>query len=314
MHEWMALWLPLAWSADTETAAAKIPVAEVTRWFENWIPVAVILLVLPVARIALALVRRAWLAGVTKMPVDRLRARQRIETIMAFVRSVVYFGFALLVLMYSLRALFPGFDPATATGALSILALILTGMFRDVVVDVVKGLDILLGRHYGVGDYIRVGNFAGYVTDFQLKYTKLRSAGGEEVVLNNAACIPSRRFPEGWVANYVDVVLANADDETRARAAIDDVGTALARLIEAVKESPLFEGSYRDPTGDTVVLRYAIRVLPGADWAVSDRYIPMIKAALSRLEIPLVYDPKYFFMNDVAQFRALFQKEVPIET
>lgn len=311
MHALLALQLmtQAVGQAAAKTPRAGVDEAKVAHWFEAWIPVLVILAFLPVAKIALSIVRHVWLTGLEKIPVDRPRAKQRIETIMAFVRSVVYFAIALLALMYSLRAMFPGFDPATATGALSILALILTGMFRDVVVDVVKGLDILLGRHYGVGDYIRVGNFAGYVTDFQLKYTKLRSAGGEEVVLNNAACIPSRRFPDGFVANFVDIPLANAADEQRARAAIDSIGNVLVKLLEAVKEPPRFERAYADPQAGFLMLRYSIRVLPGADWVLTDRYLPMIKGALDRLQIALAHDPKYFFMNEVAQFRALFQKE-----
>jgi small conductance mechanosensitive channel len=274
-------------------------------WADKWIPMVAFLALIPVTRLVFAIIRRVWLAGITKVPIDRQRARQRIETVLSFVRSVIYFALALLALMYGLRAVFPNFDPATATGALSILALVLTGMFRDVVVDVVKGLDILFGGHYAVGDYIRVGNYSGYVVDFQLKYTKLRSAGGEEIVLNNASCIPSRRFPRGWVSNFVDIPLANPQDQVRAKEILDSIGDALIEMVEQVKEKPSFQLAHALPDGG-LVLRYSIKVLPGADWVINDRYLPVIRSALQKAEIPLARDISFFFMNDVEQFRDLF--------
>lgn len=288
--------------------AIEVVNAQLPDWAEPWLPVVVFVLLVPVAKFALAVLRRAWLAGAEKVPFDRPRARQRIETVIAFIRSVVYFTLVFLALMYSLKALFPGFDPATATGALSIVALVLTGMFRDVVVDVVKGLDILFGGHYGVGDYIRVGNFAGHVVDFQLKYTKLRTASGEEIVINNAACIPSRRFPEGTVENYVDVPLANKADEARAKERLEAVATTLVSQVEAVQERPRLKESFPLPGGDGLVLRYAVKVLPGANWAIQDYYIPLIHRALEQAEIPLTGDATFFFMNDVSLFRTLFNR------
>ncbi len=297
---------PAALAALT-TLFERLTRLDVADWFEAWIPVLVLIALVPVAKLVLAIVRQMWLAGVQKMPVDRLRAKQRIETIIAFVRSVVYFALVLMAGMYALRALFPGFDPATATGALSIVALVLTGMFRDVVVDVVKGLDILLGRHYGVGDYIRVGNFSGYVIDFQLKYTKLRTAAGEEVIINNAACIPSRRFREGWVTNFVDIDLVNPADKARARELIDALAEPLAELVEPVREKPTFQAAYPTDAGG-LILRYTVKVLPGADWVITDRFVPMVRGALAKAEIAMARDPQFFFMNNVSQFRELFDR------
>jgi small conductance mechanosensitive channel len=278
---------------------------------ELWLPVALFLLLIPVAQLVLAVLRRVWLAGVAKAPLDRVRARQRVDTLISFIRSVVYFALVLLAMMHALQAMFPGFNAGTATGALSIVALVLTGMFRDLVVDVVKGLDILFGGHYGVGDYIRVGNYSGYVIDFQLKYTKLRSAAGEEVIVNNAACIPSRRFPEGWVANYVDIVLENPGDEAKAKGVLNELGKSLTELVEPIKAEPEFRAAFAQPATGALTLRYVVRVLPGADWALSDRYLPMIRTALEKAAIPLARDVQYFFMNDLQEFRELFDRQAP---
>ena len=274
----------------------------------RWLPVVVLLALLPVTKLVVALVRRTWIAGLSRVPIDRDRAIQRIETLLAFIRSTVYFALTLTAALQALHALFPNFDPMAATGALSIVALILTAMFRDVVVDVVKGLDILLGGHYSVGDYVRLKDYAGYVIDFQLKYTKLRSAGGEEIVVNNAACVPSCRFPEGVVANYLDVPLARAADEALARELLDQVAADMSEQYEMIHERPSFERTLPRESGDGAVVRYVVRVLPGADWVLKDAYVPRIEQVLQEAEIPLAAAPCYFFLNDLMVFRRLFRR------
>jgi small conductance mechanosensitive channel len=295
----MAAWQGMASLIDDPKIAALAA---------RWLPVVVLLVLIPVAKLVIAVVRRTWIAGLSRVPIDRDRAIQRIETLLAFVRSTVYFALTLAAALQALHALFPNFDPMAATGALSIVALILTAMFRDVVVDVVKGLDILFGGHYSVGDYVRLKDYSGYVIDFQLKYTKLRSAGGEEIVVNNAACVPSSRFPEGWVANYLDVPLARAADEARARELLEEVAGEMTEQFEMIRERPSFEQALPQGVGDGVVVRYVVRILPGADWVLRDAYVPRVEQVLQGAEIPLSSAPRFFFLNDLMVFRRLFHR------
>jgi hypothetical protein len=39
--------------------------------------------------------------------------------------------------------------------------------------------------------------------DFNVKYTRIRSLSGQEFNIPNSRCVPSRRFPDGFVSNYV---------------------------------------------------------------------------------------------------------------
>ncbi len=170
----------------------------VPLWPDRLLPLVIVLALIPLVPLLTGLVRRFWLASVAQMPWRVPRAVKRVETLLSFVRSIAYFTLFILAVFFAIHSIWPDFNPLAATGALSIVALILTGMFKDVVVDVVKGLDILLGSHYDVGDYIEAGGTSGHVIDFQLKYTRLRTPSGEEVVLNNAQCIPSRGSARVW--------------------------------------------------------------------------------------------------------------------
>ena len=289
-------------------AASSTP----STWLDprRWIPVGIVLVMFPLVPVVLRLLRFTWRRGLRQMPGDVLRGTRRVDTILAFVRSIAYFALTLMLVFFSLNAFVPNFNPLAATGALSIVALILTGMFKDVVVDVVKGLDILLGAHYDIGDFIEVADTSGHVVDFQLKYTKLRTASGEQVVLNNAKCIPSKCFRSGYVVNYVDIPLANSGDQSAARDVIEQVGVELNQLVEAVRDVPAYCDTFALPATGGILVRYEISVLPGARWVLDNGYLPLLDRSLKAADIPLAGAITSFHMNDIATFRKLFDRSL----
>ena len=120
---------------------------------------------------------------------------KRFKTLQGFAQSVLKIFVWIFALVTILNEF--GVDPAKATGALGLIGLILAGMFQQIVIDFVKGIDIIAGRHYDVGDFVEVAGNFGHVVDFSAKYTRIRTASGEVISVPNSKCIPSRRFPDG---------------------------------------------------------------------------------------------------------------------
>ena len=73
---------------------------------------------------------------------------------------------------------------------------------------------------------------------------------------------------------------------------------------------PAYECTLPVPTTGGVVLRYAVNVLPGANWVLDEVYLPLIKRTLESAEIPLAGEISYFYMNDVKTFRKLFNRKL----
>jgi small conductance mechanosensitive channel len=232
---------------------------------------------------------------------------KRVTTLVSFARSIVQ----LFVWIFGIITILSefGIDPAKSSGAIGLVGLIMAGMFQQIVVDFIKGLDIIAGRHYNVGDFVELDGKYGHVIDFNAKYTRIRTLSGQELNIPNSRCIPSRRFPEGYVDNYVDIVLKSGADVGEAKTAIQAVCMYLNRRLEPLKERPLFIDRFRS-VGGRAILRYRVRVLPGCDWVVTDYFIPGVRTALEARGIEMEGDPKFFFINRIDTFRKLFSRQL----
>ena len=202
-----------------------------------------------------------------------------------------------------------GIDYAKSTGAIGLIGLIMAGMFREIVVDFVKGLDIIAGGHYNVGDFVEVDGKCGHVVDFSVKHTRIRTLSGQEHNIPNSRCVPSRRFPDGYVNNYVDVPVKSATDEQRVRELLVPICEDLRHRIEPVRDVPALAVCFDGP-GGRVTMRYRLRVLPGCDWVVADHFIPAVKQTLAEAGIELVGEPTFFFLNRLKTFRKLFSRQL----
>ena len=181
---------------------------------------------------------------------------KRARTIIYFARSIV----KLLVWVFALVTIMAefGISPGQSAGALGVIGLVLAGMFQQLVIDFVKGIDIAAGGHYFIGDFIQVAGESGHVLAIQVKYTVLRTPSGQILNIPNGQCIPSRRFPSGYVDNYVDTPVPGDVDVEQAKAALADVGRLLNERVEAVKQKPEFVSTSRD--GSTIYILSLIHI------------------------------------------------------
>lgn len=235
---------------------------------------------------------------------------KRIGTLAGFAGSML----KLFVWIFAVVAILNefGIDPAKSTGAIGLIGLIMAGMFQQIVVDFVKGLDIIAGRHYNVGDFVELDGKTGHVVDFNIKHTRIRTPSGQEINIPNSRCVPSRRFPDGFVDNYVDVVLKSRADADRAKAAIDAICPDLNQRIEPIRMEPSLTNRFTC-SRSREVLRYRVRVLPGCDWVAKDHFVPAATEALAQEEIEMATVPNVFFINRVETFRKLFNRRLSEE-
>ena len=161
-----------------------------------------------------------------------------------------------------------------------------------------------------MGDFVEVAEYFGHVVDFSAKYTCIRTASGEVISLPNSKCIPSRRFPDGFVDNYVDIPLADQQVCDKAKAIIDGVCRETNERIEVVKEEPRFVTQFVAADGKGVILRYRVRMLPGCEWVLRDYFMPRVKQGLEDIGVSMTGEISFVLINNVERFRKLFSRQL----
>jgi small conductance mechanosensitive channel len=264
-----------------------------------------------VIKLAVWLIQRAiaWLTPALSLSPVRFSPK-RIGTLVAFAGSIARLFVWIFGLVMVLNEF--GIDPAKSSGAIGLIGLIMAGMFQQIVVDFVKGIDIIAGGHYNVGDFVEVDGKRGHVMDFTVKHTRIRTLSGHEFNLPNSKCLPSRRFPDGFVDNYVDVTVKSSADADRTAKAIEPVCGDLNQRLEPIRDEPSLAERFAGPQG-RVTLRYLVRVLPGAEWVIKDHFIPAVKQALAEQGVEFAGEPTFFFINRIETFRKLFNRQLTEE-
>jgi len=242
------------------------------------------------------------------IPLTRDRfSPKRVGTLLSFAGSIAKLFIWIFGIMAILHTF--GIDTTTSAGAIGLIGLIMAGMFQQIVIDFVKGLDIIAGRHYSVGDFIEVDGKLGHVIDFNAKYTTLRTLSGQEMSLPNSRCVPSRRFPDGFVNNFIDLTFKASIDQQRVEKIIKPICVDLNQRVEPVRDVPHLAERFNG-LQNTVILRYCVQVLPGCDWVIKDYFIPAVKKVLSDEGIELAGEPTFFFINRTETFRKLFSRKL----
>ncbi|MBA2752553.1 MAG: mechanosensitive ion channel family protein [Actinobacteria bacterium] len=199
------------------------------------------------------------------MPVDE-RDKRRRAVIQALERAVVGVLWFVTVFMILLRLRVPVTSlvaPATIAGvALGFGA-------QRVVGDLLSGFFILSEDQYGVGDVIQIGQAnqltaTGTVEGVSLRTTRLRTSGGEMVIIPNGAILQVTNRSRDWSRVTVDVPVELEADIDEATNVLCEVGAEMAadkEWSELLLEAPTVTGVESIEVG-YANLRIVARTLP----------------------------------------------------
>jgi moderate conductance mechanosensitive channel len=148
---------------------------------------------------------------------------------------------------------------------------------QRLVQDLLSGFFIFAERQYGYGDIIRIAQpgeatgIAGAVEEVSLRTTKLRTEGGELIVIPNGEIRQVTNLSKDWARVVLDIPLAVDTDVPRAT-------EILHRISEEVMEDEAWSRLLLDPPSVMGIerfgvgflqLRFVARTLPGRQWDVA---------------------------------------------
>ena len=295
-------------SASTAAATVAAPsweeasrrAGDVTGWlgrhWESWLAAGLrIVLILVIALVVRALLRRAISRLVERMNrapgrgaggalggllVNAERRRQRAAAIGSVLRSVASFlvlGTAALTVLSVLRI-----DLAPLLASAGVAGVALGFGARNLVMDMLSGMFMLLEDQYGVGDRVDAGDATGEVLEIGLRVTKLRGDDGEIWYVRNGEISRIGNLSQGWSTATVDVEVPADEDLRRVERVIAEAGADLA-ADESWQErlwGPVEVLGVETLTLEAMTVRTAVRTVPGQSTAVARELRRRIKLGL----------------------------------
>jgi small conductance mechanosensitive channel len=200
---------------------------------------------------------------------DASRRSLRADTLIQLANSitnVVIFGVILLLILGQL-----GVNLAPLLAGAGVAGIAVGFGAQTFVKDLLAGISVLAEDQYGVGDVIDFGEGSGTVESMTLKSTRVRALDGTLWHIPNGEIARVANMTQGWSRVILDIGVAYASEIAFVHERIQEVLDALA-LTNGVGskfiEAPEIWG-VQDLGENSVVLRVAIKVLPGEHWQIT---------------------------------------------
>jgi small conductance mechanosensitive channel len=161
---------------------------------------------------------------------------------------------------------------------------------QSVVSDFLAGIFVIIEDHYGVGDFVDLGEAKGTVEEVSLRTTRLRDAGGVMWVVPNGQILRVGNYSQLFSKSRMEFEVGYDTDVDHASAVIKRVLDEVwmeNREDATVTEEPEVLGveAFRD---SAVVISATVRTEPSEQWSVAREIRARIKKAFEAegIEIP----------------------------
>ncbi|WP_030911686.1 mechanosensitive ion channel family protein [Streptomyces sp. NRRL F-5126] len=220
--------------------------------------------------------------------VNAERRRQRSEAIGSVLRSVTSFlvlGTAALMVLGALKI---NLAPLLASAGVAGVALGFGA--RNLVMDFLSGVFMILEDQYGVGDSIDAGVASGEVIEVGLRVTKLRGDNGAIWYVRNGEIKRIGNLSQGWATAALDVTVRPSED-------LGEVKAAIARAAEGMAEEDPWNERLWGPVEvlgldsvrlDSMTLRLSAKTMPGQSAGVERELRWRVKRALDEAGVQIV--------------------------
>lgn len=198
-----------------------------------------------------------WQAGVWAVAAARgyLERKRRISmqtdraaagslSIISFILTVAIWA---LVLMLTLENL--GVDITALVAGLGIGGIAVALALQNVLGDLFASLSITLDRPFVLGDFLIVDDYLGSVEYIGIKSTRLRSLGGEQIIMSNSDLLKSRVRNYGRMMERRVVFSISAARDTPIEI-IERIPVLIREIVEAQKDTR-FDRSHFQKYGES---------------------------------------------------------------
>jgi small conductance mechanosensitive channel len=255
-------------------------------WYNRlaWAGIAIVVAVV-LSRLSRWWLGRLALQGANESrQLSRLRRRETAVYMLAAGLRYVFFlvaGFAVLGIFVH--------DTLAAIGGATFVMIVVSFGFQRLLFDLVAGFLVLFEGWYGVGDFVTLKpmDLSGFVEEFGLRTTVLRSLNGDRMYVPNGQVIGVQRSPHGFRRYSIELLTR---DPERVREAVQDAARTQfsgdARFLR-----PPYVVEQREVAEEISLVRVQCDVPPTMEWLAETLLPSRLHAELGDelLAEPVVY-------------------------
>lgn len=215
--------------------------------------------------------------------------KKQLRTLFDFLQTLILLVVGALYIMTLLSKL--GIDIAPILTAAGVLGVAVGFGAKRLVEDVITGVILLLEGQIRVGDYVKIGNFEGFVERFDLKLVVLRSFSGELNYIRNGMIDVVVNCSRGYM-NYIgEIGVSYKEDVDNVIATLKEIFTEKLVTNPKFKHQILGEivvlglNKFDD---SSIVIKYQIKAKPMCHNIVGREFNRLIKQTFDEkgIEIP----------------------------
>jgi hypothetical protein len=215
--------------------------------------------------IVLSRLSRWWLARLAlqgaheSRQLSKLRRRETAVYMLAAALRYVFF----LIAGFAVFGIFVH-DTLAALGGATFVMIVVSFGFQRLLFDLVAGFLVLFEGWYGVGDFVTLKpmELSGFVEEFSLRTTVLRSLNGDRIHVPNGQVIAAQRTPHGYRRYSIELLTRNPE---RVREAVQGAakaqGAGDARFLR-----PPYVTEEREVADGIWLIRAQCDVPPTMEW------------------------------------------------
>lgn len=232
------------------------------------------------------LITRGGHRAVERVSPDHPERRQRIATLWAAGRRILFIVLAVVAVLMLLSIWTVPITPLLAVG--SAVGLAVGFGAQDSVKDVIAGFMILAEGQFDIGDTVSIGGVTGTVTDIRLRVTELRDVNGAVHYVPNGHITVASNFTKEFSKAVVDVAVAYSSDIGQVKAVLEEEVRAIEADFPELFAGPGEIQGVNELADSSIVVRAVLVTQADARWQVKRIALERIAARFRAegIEIP----------------------------
>ncbi|MFP3916569.1 mechanosensitive ion channel family protein [Lysinibacillus telephonicus] len=159
---------------------------------------------------------------------------------------------------------------------------------QSLVKDIITGFFIILEDQFGVGDYIRLNNAEGTVTEIGLRTTKILGITGEQYIIPNGQILDVVNFSVNNSKAIIDMQVGIDADIEKVEKLLTEYLKTLPAKYEELIDVPTFLG-VQNVVGTEVTIRIVAETKPLEHYGIARIIRRDVKEILDKNGIPMAY-------------------------